>query len=300
MNLSLGLQQCSAPATFTGKVVTTRVELRSAVSAARRAGQRIGFVPTMGALHAGHLSLVETSRAECPYTVVSIFVNPTQFGPQEDFLRYPRDLQADLQKLVPLSVDLVYAPPVEEMYGPGFGTFVDVAAVTSVLEGAFRPGHFRGVATVVLKLFQQVAPDVAYFGQKDYQQTVVIRRMVEDLDLGVKIVVCPTVREPDGLALSSRNVYLSPEERQQALVLWRSLQLAHRLVSEGEQRASVILGAMRGLFAAEPDVRLQYAALVDPDNLADVPLVTAPTLAAVAAFVGTTRLIDNRLLAPNS
>jgi pantoate--beta-alanine ligase len=225
-------------------------------------------------------------------------VNPTQFGPGEDFDRYPRDLQRDLELLGRYPVDLVYTPATAEMYKPGHATFVEVEGISDVLEGKHRPGHFRGVATVVLKLLHQVAPDVAFFGQKDYQQTLVLRRMVADLDLPVEIRICPTVREPDGLAMSSRNVYLNAAQRQQALVLSRSLRLAADLVARGERRATTILEAMHALFAAEPDVRLDYLVLADPQTLQSVPQVNQPIVAAVAAQVGSTRLIDNALMEP--
>ncbi|MHB1038476.1 MAG: pantoate--beta-alanine ligase [Pirellulales bacterium] len=278
------------------QVVTTRAELRAAVAAARRHGSKIGLVPTMGALHAGHLSLVDASAGECDFTVVTIFVNPTQFGPNEDYRRYPRTLQADLELLRPHRVDLVFAPPVEEMYRPGSTTTVDVGAVAEPWEGRCRPGHFRGVATVVLKLFNLVGADIAYFGQKDYQQTAVIRRMVEDLDVPIAIRVCPTVRQEDGLALSSRNAYLDAAARQRALVLSKSLELAAELAARGERRAAAIRSRMEELFAAAGEVKIEYIALADPDTLQEVAEVTRPTLAAVAAVVAEVRLIDNRII----
>jgi pantoate--beta-alanine ligase len=277
-------------------LVTTRQALRESVAAARHQGQRIGLVPTMGALHAGHLSLVQRCRRECGYVVVSVFVNPTQFGPNEDFARYPRDLEGDLAQLASAGVDLVYAPPVEEMYPPGFATYVTPEGPATAWEGACRPGHFRGVATVVLKLLLQAAPDVVYFGQKDYQQTVVVRRMMHDLDLAVEMVVCPTVREADGLALSSRNQYLSAQQRKHALALWRSLQRAEELVAAGQQDADTIREAMLAVLWGEPDVRVEYAAVVDPETLEPVQRVAPRAVALVAAFVGQTRLIDNTLL----
>lgn len=260
--------------------------------------QTIGFVPTMGALHAGHLSLVQASCARCDVTVVSIFVNPTQFGPQEDFSRYPRNLDDDLAKLAVHNVDCVFAPSVEAMYPEGFQTYVEVEDVTALWEGAHRPGHFRGVTTVVAKLFNQVMPDLAFFGHKDYQQSVVIRRMVADLAMPVQIEVCPTVREADGLALSSRNVYLSPEERQQALAISAGLKEASEMVASGESDAAVLIDAIRQRCQREPDLRLQYAAIVHPDTLQSVTKVIAPAIALVAAHVGTTRLIDNWRLDP--
>lgn len=264
--------------------------------AARAAGQRVGFVPTMGALHEGHVSLAQAACRECDFIVVSIFVNPTQFGPGEDFERYPRTLAADLERLQGCDVAVVYAPSAREMYGERFATYVEPAGPALPLEGARRPIHFRGVATVVLKLFNQVTPDVAYFGHKDYQQTVVIRRMVADLDVPVEIVVCPTVRETDGLALSSRNVYLNADERRQATALFRSLRKAAELVEQGQRDSATIVAAMRDVFAMAPLVVEDYVVLVDPDTLEDLPRIDRPALAAVAARLGATRLIDNAII----
>ena len=278
------------------KTVSAPEDLRDAVAAARRASKRIGVVPTMGALHAGHVSLVEASCRECGFTVVTIFVNPTQFGPGEDFQRYPRPMANDLKLLSSYPVDLVFAPAQETMYPPGSATFVDVGPMAEAWEGDHRPGHFRGVATIVLKLFNLVAPDAAYFGQKDFQQALVVRRMVRDLDVPVEIRVCPTVREPDGLAMSSRNVYLSSAERRQALVLSRSLRLAEHLVAGGERRATDVHARMRALLATEPEVQVQYVAIVDPQTLAPVDDVGAGAVALIAAKVGATRLIDNTIL----
>jgi pantoate--beta-alanine ligase len=258
----------------------------------------IGFVPTMGALHEGHLSLVRASQAECGLTVVSIFVNPSQFGPKEDYRRYPRDLEKDLAMLGrcgPAS-PVVFSPTDEEMYPPGFSTWVEAGTVTEPWEGYFRPGHFRGVATVVLKLLNIVLPDQAFFGQKDYQQATVIRRLVRDLDVLVTIRVQPTVREPDGLAMSSRNAYLSPLERQQALVLWKSLCLARDLAEHGERDPGRIVEKMREIILSVPEARIDYIALADPDTLAPVSEIRGRTLAAVAVRVGGTRLIDNCFL----
>jgi pantoate--beta-alanine ligase len=278
------------------RVVHHLADLRAAVAAARRAGRSVGLVPTMGALHAGHLSLVDACRRECGQTVVSVFVNPTQFAPGEDFDRYPRPFAADLQLLTEREVDLVFAPSTQVMYPPGSTTQVDVGPVAEPLEGRFRPGHFRGVATVVLKLFHQVAPDVAFFGRKDYQQSLVVRRMTADLNLPIEIRVCPTIREADGLALSSRNVYLNATERRQALTLSRSLRLAKDLAAGGERNAATILHRMHALFAVEPDIRLDYIALADPDTLADLATIDADAVALIAARVGATRLIDNETL----
>ena len=255
-----------------------------------------GFVPTMGYLHEGHLSLVRRARAENDHVAVSIFVNPTQFGPHEDYNRYPRDLERDLRLLEPLGVDLVFAPSVEEMYPPGFQTWVIVEGVSRPLEGAARPGHFRGVATVVTKLFNIVQPDRAYFGQKDAQQAVVIRRMVQDLNIPVEIVVCPTVREPDGLAMSSRNTYLNPEERRAATVLFRALQATKARYEQGERDAERLREAMREVIQAEPLARLDYVSVADPETLQELDRVEDRALLSLAVYIGKTRLIDNILL----
>ncbi len=280
------------------QLVTTIAGLREAVAAARRAGQRIGLVPTMGALHEGHLSLVRAAKRECPCAVVSIYVNPSQFGPKEDLAAYPRTLDADLAALSACRPDWVFAPSNQEMYGRDHATWVEVGSVAQPLEGVFRPGHFRGVTTVVLKLLNLVQPDAAYFGQKDFQQACVVGRMVADLNVPVTIRVGPTVREPDGLAMSSRNRYLSPAARQRAVVLWKSLQLARRLVEQGERRAETILAGMRELVATAEDVQIDYVALADPQTLQPVEAVSRPTLAALAVRIEGTRLIDNCLLEP--
>lgn len=253
----------------------------------------------MGALHRGHASLVEASSRECDFTIVTIFVNPTQFGPEEDLARYPRSLAADVALVGSLGADLVFAPDEATMYPPGYATFIEVGAVALPLEGQFRPGHFRGVATVVLKLFQLAPADVAYFGQKDYQQTLVVRQMVRDLNVPIEIRVCPIVREADGLALSSRNVYLSQRERADALTLVRSLRRASELVAGGERDSRRILDEMRSLYAPLPDATIDYLALVDPQTLSNVERVDGPTLAAVAVRIGATRLIDNLLIEPH-
>jgi len=280
------------------RVVTKVDELRDVLRAVRREGRTIGLVPTMGALHDGHLSLVRASREECDYTVVSIYVNPSQFGPSEDLEQYPRTLEADLDALAEYETPLVFAPTNDEVYPDGYATWVEVGSVAEPLEGECRPGHFRGVATIVLKLFNMVQPDVAYFGQKDYQQAQVIRRMVEDLNVPIAIRVCPIVREPDGLAMSSRNAYLSPAERHRALVLWNSLCLASELVAGGERDAAVVAERMRDVILSAEDARIDYVALVDPDTLAPVEAIRGRTLAVLAVHVGQTRLIDNRLLEP--
>jgi pantoate--beta-alanine ligase len=270
--------------------------LRQAVAAYRRRGKSIGLVPTMGALHAGHLSLVEACKAECRVAVVTIYVNPSQFGPDEDLDRYPRTFEADLDALADKQVELVFVPDTAEVYRPGHDTWVEVGSVARPLEGACRPEHFRGVATIVLKLFNMAGADVAYFGQKDFQQALVVRRMVEALDVPIEIRVCPIVREPDGLAMSSRNRYLDSEARAESSVLWKSLCLAGDLVEGGQRHASTIIDRMRRLILSSPRARIDYVALVDPDSLEPVEEVDRRTLAAVAVRFGETRLIDNRLL----
>lgn len=276
-------------------VLTAGDEVRRQVRTWQAAGESVGLVPTMGALHAGHLSLVARSVAECRHTVVTIFVNPTQFGPTEDFQRYPRQLDRDLELLAASGAELVFAPTTEAMYPADFATHVDVDQITRLWEGAIRPGHFRGVATVVLKLLNLAPADRAYFGQKDFQQSVVVRRMVVDLNLPIEIRVCPIVREPDGLAMSSRNAYLSPADRQLALVLSQSLRRAADLAAGGERDAARIAAEMRRMIAADDGVRLDYAAIVDPDTLEEATAVAPGVVAIVAARVGTTRLIDNEV-----
>ena len=280
------------------QLVHTVAELRETLAAVRRERRRIGLVPTMGALHEGHLSLVRASKAECDYTVVSIYVNPSQFGPGEDLDRYPRSLPADLDALADCGVELAFAPSDEEVYPERYATWVDVGAVAEPLEGQCRPGHFRGVATIVLKLLNMVQPDAAYFGQKDYQQALVIRRMVEDLDVPVEIRICPTVREPDGLAMSSRNAYLSADVRRRALVLYNSLERAGELIARGERSADEIVRQMREIIMTAEDARIDYIALADPDTLQPVDVIRGPTLAALAVWIENTRLIDNHILEP--
>jgi pantoate--beta-alanine ligase len=277
-------------------VITRGDELRRQVLAWRAAGESVGLVPTMGALHAGHLSLVARSVEECRRTVVTIFVNPTQFGPGEDFSRYPRRLENDLELLTKANADVVFAPATDEMYRAGHATFIEIEGIAHRWEGAIRPGHFRGVATAVLKLFNLAPADRAYFGRKDYQQTVVIRRMVADLNLPIEIRVVPTVREPDGLALSSRNAYLSADERNRALALSRSLRLAANLVAGGQRDAKQIAAEMRKMLESISGLNLDYATLVDPDNLEEVSRVAGPVVAIVAAKLGSTRLIDNEII----
>ncbi|HID74393.1 MAG TPA: pantoate--beta-alanine ligase [Planctomycetaceae bacterium] len=280
------------------KLVRTVVDLRRALGPVRAAGRKIGLVPTMGALHEGHLSLVRAAQAECGYTVVTIFVNPAQFGPSEDYQQYPRRLETDLEALGRLEVPLVFAPPEEEVYRPDHATWVEVESVARRWEGECRPGHFRGVATIVLKLFNMVGADVAYFGQKDYQQLLVIRRMVEDLNVPIQLRTCPTVREPDGLAMSSRNAYLKGDARQRALVLWKSLQLARQLVAEGGRDAVAIVERMRRMIAQTKGASIDYVTIVDPHTLEPVDRITSTALAAVAVRIDDTRLIDNCLLEP--
>jgi pantoate--beta-alanine ligase len=250
----------------------------------------------MGALHAGHLSLVQTARSQCSAVAASIFVNPTQFGPNEDLSKYPRDLDRDRELLEKEKVDLLFAPAAEEMYPAGAVTWVTVEGLSERLEGKSRPGHFRGVATIVSKLFNIVEPDRAYFGQKDAQQAVIIRKMVRDLDLGVEVVVCPTVRENDGLALSSRNVYLSSEERKQALVLYRALCRVQAVADLGERDAAKLRAAALQVFAEEKQVRLDYFEIVNKDSLEPLKDISRGALVVAAAFVGKTRLIDNLAL----
>jgi pantoate--beta-alanine ligase len=275
-------------------------EMRNACRAVRRAGKRLGFVPTMGALHGGHLSLVRAARAASDVVAASIFVNPAQFGPNEDLAKYPRTFLRDCEMLEGEGVELLFAPVAEEMYPAGAATWVTVEGLSDKLDGRSRPGHFRGVTTVVAKLFNIVEPDAAFFGQKDAAQVAIIRRMVRDLNFPVEIVVCPIVRETDGLALSSRNAYLDAEQRRQALVLHRSLMRVQELASAGERDAAKLVAAGRAEFSREAAVRLDYFEIVDPDTLDSVEDISGCALAAVAAYVGNTRLIDNILLGKNS
>ena len=252
----------------------------------------------MGALHAGHLSLVRAAKEQCVAVVVSVFVNPKQFGPREDFSKYPRTFERDQELLEKEGVDSVFAPTVEEMYPKGAVTYVTVEGLSEKLCGRSRPGHFRGVTTVVAKLFHIIEPNTAFFGQKDAAQAAIIRRMVLDLNFPVEIVVCPIVREPDGLAMSSRNVYLDPQQRRSALVLYRSLLRVQELFRKGERDAAKLISGAKEVFAQEPSIRLDYFEIVDPKNLDGLLDISRPALAAVAAFVGSTRLIDNVMLMP--
>jgi pantoate--beta-alanine ligase len=278
------------------KILSSATDTRSGVRTAKEQGKRVGFVPTMGALHAGHISLVRAAKSRCDFVVVSIFVNPTQFGPNEDLAKYPRTFEADRQKLQAEGIDLIFAPPVEEMYPAGAVSFVIVNGISDRLDGRSRPGHFHGVSTVVAKLFNIVEPDIAFFGQKDAAQAAIIKRMVRDLMFPVEIAIEPLVREPDGLALSSRNVYLSSEERAQALVLSRSLHEVEARYRAGERNSAKLIEVARSEFALQPSVRVDYIEIVDPETLEAVPIAEKPSLVAVAAFVGSTRLIDNLLL----
>jgi pantoate--beta-alanine ligase len=282
------------------RVTKTISETRAALRELRRQGRSIGFVPTMGALHMGHVSLVRAARGQCDSVVVSIFVNPTQFGPNEDFAKYPRTWEADYALLESEGVDLVFAPVAEEMYPADSSTFVEVEDISDRLDGVSRPGHFRGVATVVAKLFHIVGPDKAFFGQKDAAQVAVLRRMVRDLNFDLELVVCPIVREADGLALSSRNRYLSADERKQALVLSRALRLIKEMAAHGVVNSDALIAAALAVVAEEPAVRVDYCRIVNRETLEDVPNVGTGALVAVAAVVGTTRLIDNVLISSSA
>jgi len=256
----------------------------------------VGLVPTMGYLHEGHLSLVRRAREECEHVVVSIFVNPTQFSPGEDLEKYPRDLERDLKLMEPFSPDLVWIPTAEIMYPPEYQTWVEVEEVTDPLEGAMRPGHFKGVTTIVAKLFNAVQPQKAYFGQKDAQQVAVIRQMTRDLNFPIEIVVCPIVREPDGLAMSSRNVYLDPDQRKAATVLFRALSAAKDVYDKGERDAGMLRQIMTEVLATEALVQVQYVSCADYDTLEELEIIKGKALLSMAVFLGKTRLIDNLVL----
>ena len=281
------------------KVCHSIDEISAARRAARRDGKSLGLVPTMGALHDGHLSLVRAARDQCDVVVASIFVNPLQFGPSEDLAKYPRDFERDRELLKQEGVDFIFAPSVEEMYPEGAVTYVTVEGLSGKLCGRSRPGHFRGVTTVVAKLFNIVQPDRAYFGQKDAAQSTIIRRMVRDLNIPVQVVVRPIVREPDGLAMSSRNAYLDPPQRQAALVLHRSLMAVQGRFDQGEHKVRVLIEAGKQAFAAVPSICLDYFEIVDPETLDPVDDLSCGALVAVAAFVGKARLIDNIVLEPS-
>lgn len=278
------------------KICNSIEEMRAALRHAKGSTQRIGFVATMGALHDGHLSLVRAAKAQADVVVASIFVNPTQFGPNEDFSRYPRTFESDCQMLNKEGVDLLFAPSVEDMYPTGAVTYVTVEGLSERLCGKSRPGHFRGVTTVVSKLFNIIGPDLAFFGQKDAAQAAIIRRMVRDLNFPVKVVVSPIVREPDGLAMSSRNAYLDAGQRKSALVLSRALSRVKAAFDKGEQTAAKLIDVGIRVLKSEPGAQLDYLEIVNPETLEPVEFVRGSALVAVAAFVGTTRLIDNVVL----
>jgi pantoate--beta-alanine ligase len=277
-------------------ICTTPAEMHTACRDLRASGNTLGLVPTLGALHAGHMSLVAAARADCDHVAASVFVNPTQFGPNEDFASYPRTFEEDRRQLENAGVDILFAPSTAEMYPPGNTTFVDPGEIATRLDGASRPGHFRGVATIVTRLFNIVQPDRGYFGQKDAAQVAVLRHITRDLNLPVHIAVCPIVREPDGLAMSSRNRYLSPPERKNATVLIRALRAAEDLARAGETSAESLRKAILAFFPPNPHLRLDYAEIVDPNTLLPVPDTSHGALIAVAAYIGTTRLIDNLLI----
>ncbi|MDA1054144.1 MAG: pantoate--beta-alanine ligase [Planctomycetota bacterium] len=277
-------------------IARTRAEVQHCIQAAREGGKRLGLVPTMGALHEGHLSLVRAAQRSCDFVVVTIFVNPAQFSPTEDFSKYPRTIDADLEALRDLGVDLVFMPDREELYPGGFSTYVLPPAVADPFEGQVRPGHFRGVATIILKLFHLLPTDVAFFGQKDYQQCQVIRQMVEDLNVPIEIQACPIIREPDGLAMSSRNRYLSPDERRRAVSLSAAVGEAVRQVQAGTTETSVITERMHDILRKAGVTKVDYAAIADATTLEVINRIDRPAVALIAAYVGATRLIDNALL----
>lgn len=282
------------------EIIRSPREMRERAEGLRRDGLRVAVVPTMGYLHDGHLSLLRAARAAADIVILTIFVNPTQFGPNEDLSRYPRDEAGDLQKALPTGVDLAFCPSVEDMYPPGSQTFVTVRELELPLCGRSRPGHFAGVATVVSKLFNITRPHVAFFGQKDFQQLALIRRMVRDLDFAIEIVGLPIVREPDGLAMSSRNVYLSADERVQALSLHRGLDAASAAFAAGQRDVAALLAAARAPIEAVPLARIDYVELRDAESLGELTLVGRPAVLAMAVFFGKTRLLDNRVLDPNA
>ena len=271
-------------------------ELRNTIASIKKNSRLIGFIPTMGYLHEGHVSLIRKARLDTDCVVVSIFVNPIQFGPKEDFKRYPRDLDRDLKLCKANAVDIVFAPEAESIFPEDFLTYVNVEGLSDVLCGSSRPGHFKGVTTIVAKLFNIVKPDIAYFGQKDAQQAVAVGRMVKDLNMPLRIRVMPTVREKDGLAMSSRNIYLKPEERKEALSLYKSLKLAEELYKKGERNPEAIISKMRNLILRHRDLNIDYISIVDINTLKTIDRISGKALVAVAAWVGKTRLIDNVVL----
>ena len=278
------------------KLIHTISETREEVRRAKADGKRVGLVPTMGALHEGHITLVKRAREDCEFVAVSVFVNPTQFGPNEDFDKYPRTLEQDAAKCEAAGVDIIFAPSASEMYPQGFDSWVDVSGVTQVLEGEHRPTHFRGVTTVCTKLFNIVCPDRAYFGRKDYQQLKVIQKMVRDLNMPLEIMPVDIVRESDGLAMSSRNRYLSADERKAALVLSRSLATAQNMHASGERSADVIRTALEQIISAEPLAKIDYVAVVDAETLLPIETLDSPAAVLLAVKIGATRLIDNTVL----
>jgi pantoate--beta-alanine ligase len=280
------------------KVIKETDELRRQVSGAKSRGMSIGFVPTMGYLHEGHLSLVRQSLQKADVTVVSIFVNPAQFGPREDFKQYPRDLNRDSEILEREGADYLFVPEADEMYPPGYRTYVEVHDLQDKLCGRFRPGHFRGVCTVVLKLFNIINPDISFFGQKDAQQAIILKRMVKELNLSVNIEVSPIIREEDGLALSSRNKYLTQEERKAALVLSKSLEEAQSMMEKGQRDSAAIIRTMKEIIGREPLARIEYLEIVEMDELKPITKIEKEALAALAVFIGKVRLIDNTILRP--
>jgi pantoate--beta-alanine ligase len=275
------------------RVIHSPLEIYSLIDFERRENRRVGLVPTMGALHEGHLSLVTRAKQDCDVAVATIFVNPTQFGPNEDFSKYPRTLQSDLDKLASVGCDYVFVPAADEIYRSGHSTYIDPPHVASQWEGAIRPGHFRGVTTIVLKLFMMVPAHIAFFGRKDYQQVAVIRGMVDDLNMPIRIETCDTIRESDGLAMSSRNRYLTADERQRALSLSRALNTAREMISHGERDVSIIEAAMNDVLLAAPVDKIDYAKIVHADTLEPLSQIDSPAVAILAARLGTTRLIDN-------
>jgi pantoate--beta-alanine ligase len=281
------------------ELVETIESVYHLVATARAQDKSIGFVPTMGALHAGHISLIEAAAKRCDFVVVSIFVNPTQFAPAEDFEKYPRDLVGDMKICAGAGVDVVFAPGTSEMYAQANVTWVDVEKLTDNLCGRSRPAHFRGVTTVCAKLFNIVSPDVAFFGQKDAQQAIVIKRMVADLNMPLQIAVCPTVREPDGLAVSSRNQYLSADERKDALLLSAALRECEKLVAGGQRNCQALIDTMHKIISRSSKAQIEYISIVDPQTLADIDVIQGAALVALAVKIGSTRLIDNILVGPD-
>jgi pantoate--beta-alanine ligase len=278
------------------EVAKTIESIRSLVKATRRGGKTIGLIPTMGALHIGHISLIEAAIKECDFVVVSIFVNPTQFVPGEDFEKYPRPLDADLEMCRKAGVDVVFTPTPEQMYPVENLTWVNVEKLTESLCGQFRPSHFRGVTTVCTKLFNIVAPDIAYFGQKDAQQAIVIKRMVADLNMPLEIVICPTIREPNGLAVSSRNKYLNEQQKKDATNIYKSLQKCRRMIDDGVKETTEIITEMRKILQQVPSIEIEYISIVDAETLRNINSIAGKVLAAVAVRIGPARLIDNILM----